>query len=388
MMVSATTPAAPTAANGGDKAAVPATNSDSLPAGSSAPVTAAPRPDPRLVPAHDPRLAYMGRVALRDGEARLGFPGSMIRFAYRGPAPTLRFTAHSAHCYFDLSINGWETVVLHLKEGVNEIPLPAGPAPETGWVVDLTRRNEAWQGLVTFSGVALAPGGKLVPPPPWPSRRLLVIGDSITGGEYLECVPPGDAASATPRTASAGRAFGWILARQLGAQVHLVSYGGRGVVRDWQGRTDTGTAPQFFQRTLPDEPEPRWNHAEYQPDVVVVVLGQNDFSTGLPPEAEYTAAYARFVAGIRAAHPHAAIVLAGSPMHSDVPDSSDAPKRAQLRRTLEAVVEQRRAAGDTRLALAEIRYQPGTVLNAHPVAFQHELIAQDLVGPVKALTGW
>jgi hypothetical protein len=43
------------------------------------------------------------------------------------------------------------------------------------------------------------------------------------------------------------------LARALDAQVHLVSYGGRGLLRDWQGKTDVLNAPQFFQLTIAEE---------------------------------------------------------------------------------------------------------------------------------------
>lgn len=342
---------------------------------------------PLTVAARDPRIAYMGRVALDDAGAHLGFPGIVVRFVYRGPAPVLRFVAHSPNCYFNLACNGWDPVVLHLQEGVNEIPLPTGPAPESGWLVELTRRNEAWQGLATFAGLALPAGGELLAPPPWPARRMLFLGDSITCGEYIDCFPPGDETSATARMANAARAFGHLLGRQFGAQVHLVSYGGRGVVRDWQGKTDTGNAPQFFQRTLPDEPAAKWDHARYQPDVVVVCLGQNDFSSGLPDAAAYTAAYDRFVGEIRAAHPAAALVLAGSPMHSEAPDSGDRPKREQLYRTLETVAAKHRAAG-ARVAVVHVRNQPGTKLNAHPTAFQHEQIAADLAGPIRTMTGW
>jgi hypothetical protein len=196
---------------------------------------------------------------------------------------------------------------------------------------------------------------------------------------------PGDE---SPRTANAARSFGMLLGRQLHAQVHLVSYGGRGVVRDWQGKTDTGNAPQFFELALPDDPSIRWDHAQYQPDAIVVCLGQNDFSSGLPDEAEYTAAYAAFVARIRAVHPATAIVLASSPIQGEALDSPDRAKRDQLVRTLENVVAQRRAAGDTRIATVALRFQPGTPANGHPVAFQHEQIAAELIGPLRKLTDW
>ena len=341
---------------------------------------------PTIVSARDPRLAYMGRLVLADDGARMGFPGVTVRFAYRGPAPTLRLGASSPTCFFNLACNGWDPVVLHLHPGDNEVPLPTGAAPDAGWVVDLVRRTESWQGVAVFEGLALPPGCELLPPPPWPERRLMFIGDSITGGECIDRMPP--ECDGTPRTANAARSFGMLLGRWLRAQVHLVSYGGRGVVRDWQGKTDVANAPQFFQLGLPDDPTARWDHAAYTPDVIVVCLGQNDFNQGLLDESAYTDAYARFVAEVRQVHPGAVLVLAEDPMFGDEPGTLDRAKRDQLRRTLEAVVARRRAAGDPRIAVGPVHHYPGTAGNAHPVAFQHEQIALELLGPIRALTGW
>jgi lysophospholipase L1-like esterase len=350
-------------------------------------MTAAPVPPPATaVSVRDPRLEYLGRVAFAPNEARMGFPGIVLRFVYRGPAPTLRLSASSPDCYFNLSCNGWDPVVIRLKPGENEIALPTGPAPPQGWLVELVRRTEAWQGIAAFQGLVLPPGGALLPPPPWPARKLMFVGDSITCGEYLERFPPEDDNSA--RTTNAARSFGMLLGRWLDAQVHLVSYGGRGVMRDWQGNTDTNNAPQFFTRTLPDDPASHWHPADYEPDVIVVALGQNDFSKDLPDEAVYTKAYDDFVGEIRAAYPRAGILLAEISLFGTTPGSPDLAKREQLHRVLAAVVARRRAAGDARIAETPVGYYPGTPTNAHPVAFQHEQIARELLGPIQRLAGW
>jgi lysophospholipase L1-like esterase len=338
------------------------------------------------VGARDPRIAYMGRVALTDAGARMGFPGITVRFVYRGPAPVLHLSASSADCCFNLACNGWDPVAIRLNPGENEIPLPTGRAPAQGWLVELVRRTESWQGVATFEGLQAPAGCELLPRPPWPQRKLMFIGDSVTCGECVERFPPEDIP--TPRSANAGRSFGMLLGRWLGAQVHLVSYGGRGVMRDWQGKTDVANAPQFFQRTLPDDPDSRWNHADYAPDAIVICLGQNDFNQDLPDEAVYTKAYDDFVSEVRAAHPQAAVILGELSLYGKTPGTLDRAKRDQLNRIIQAIAGRRRAAGDQRIAAAPVNYQPGTPTNAHPVAFQHEQIALDLLGPIRALTGW
>jgi lysophospholipase L1-like esterase len=124
------------------------------------------------------------------------------------------------------------------------------------------------------------------------------------------------------------------------------------------------------------------------PDAIIVCLGTNDFSKDMPDEAAYTKAYDDFVGEIRLAHPGAALLLAESPILGGEPGTTDRAKRDQLRRTLEAVVTRRRAAGDQRIVVAPVGHYSGTPGNGHPVAFQHEQIALELLPPLRALTGW
>ena len=368
-------------------AAVPAVILAPTPTRAAVASTPAMTASATVVSPRDPRIQYMGRLAFAgDAEAKFGFPGVIIRFAYRGPAPTVLLGAGSAFCAFNLSVNGWDPVVIRLPEGRSELPLPSGPAPAGGWVVELTRRNENWQGIASFFGLTLPPGGELVAPPALPARKLVFVGDSITCGEAIDRFPP--ELDSTPRMADAPRSYGMLLARQLKAQVHLVSCGGRGVMRTWDGKTDDVTAPQFFQRALPDDPAAKWDHASYQPDAIVIALGQNDLSTGFIDEQVFTAAFANFLADIRKVHPKAAVLFTESPMRSEDPATPDGKKREFQRRCLRTVFEAARAAGDKRVAFAPLHQYPGTPTNAHPVAFQHEQMAQELIGPLRKLTGW
>jgi hypothetical protein len=334
---------------------------------------------------NDPRISYMGRVELSEHEARMGFPAITVRFVYRGPAPTLRLSAGSPNCYFNLSCNGWDPVLIHLKEGENEIALPTGAAPEAGWIVELVRRTESWMGTASFEGLLLPAGCEILQPPPLPVRKLMFIGDSLTCGEYNERFPPEN--DSTPRSTNAARSYGMLLAKWLGAQVHLVSYGGRGITRDWSGKTDVNIVPVFFERTLPDTPGSVWDHTRYQPDVIVLNDG-TDFDAGPQDEGTFTDAYAAFVARVRSEYPRAYILLTESGFQSDGTDGKSRAGRDQLLRTIIAVVARQNAAGDGRIRIVRTGFFPGTPTNSHLVAFQHEQVALDLLGPIRAVTGW
>ena len=65
------------------------------------------------------------------------------------------------------------------------------------------------------------------------------------------------------------------------AQVHVVAWSGKGVVRNYQdpGITSPDPLPIYFNRTIGVHPAPIWDFAQYKPDAVVINLGTNDFST-------------------------------------------------------------------------------------------------------------
>jgi hypothetical protein len=342
-------------------------------------------PAPAAVAPDDSRISYMGRIEMSDGRAQMGYPGITIRFAYRGPAPEIVMTGGSPDCYFNLSCNGWDPVLIHLKEGGNVIPLPTGVAPNGGWVIELVRRTESWMGTASFDGIRLPPGCELAPAPPLPARKLMFIGDSLTCGEYNERFPPEN--DSTPRSTNAARSYGMLLAKWLGAQVHLVCYGGRGITRDWSGKTDVNIVPVFFPRALPDKVGSKWDHSRYQPDVVVINDG-TDFDAGPQDEGRFTDAYGAFVGQVRAAYPGAFILLTESGFQSDGSDGRPRAARDQLLRTIEAVTLRRHDSGDDRVRVARTGFFPGTPTNGHLVAFQHEQIALDLLGPIREAAGW
>jgi hypothetical protein len=341
--------------------------------------------EPKTIAPNDPRIAYMGRIELSEQKARMGFPGVTVRFVYRGPAPVLKLTGDNANCFFNLSCNGWDPVMIHLKQGENEIALPTGVAPASGWMIELVRRTESWMGTASFDGLLLPAGCELLPPPAWPARKLMFIGDSLTCGEYNERFPPED--DSTPRSTNVARSYGMLLARWLGAQVHVVAYGGRGILRNWDGRRDVNVVPVFFERALPDDPDSKWDHSRYQPDIIVINDG-TDHDKDIMPQTELTDAYAAFVARVREVHPQAWILISESGFHANAASGRSTVMREEFLKTLTAVTARRHTLGDDRIRVVRSGFFPGTATDPHLVAFQQEQIALDFLGPIKEVTGW
>jgi lysophospholipase L1-like esterase len=334
--------------------------------------------------ASDPHVAVMGRVVVDDGALRFGYPGVTLRVAFEGASLSMRASSTTGKSRLAVLVDDAPPVTVRLPQQENEVTLVEGLG-DGPHHVDIVHRTETWQGIVRVSGFRLGAEGRWLAPRAWPERRLMFIGDSVTSGEGAgrgtECSD--DAAVG----ADAYSSYGMRLARALEAQVHLVSYGGRGLLRDWQGKADVLNAPQFFQLSIAEEsPKVLWNHASYRPDLVVVSLGTNDFNRELgpaPKRADWLTAELAFVRSLRALYPNARIILTeGAMLGDDDPKRRD---RSTLRSYLEDVARQ---LGDDGVRFVPSTQYPGDACNAHPTGEQHAAMAADLEPAAREMLGW
>lgn len=345
-----------------------------------------PAPDPSaafagssLVNADSPAVAYEGRTAPGAfGSVRMGFPGVTCHVQFQGAGLALRADASNDNSMFDVFVDEAAPTILRLHGGTATYVLFTGPAGRH--TVTLVRRNESWRGTCRLLGFLTTPDGQILRAPPLPRRRLMFIGDSVTCGELTAWQPGDDPKDGLHSDAYAS--YGMILARRLRAQCALVSYGGRGVTRDWQGKTD-GTAPIFYPLALPDDPTARWSAARYVPDAVGIQLGTNDFNLGAPDKKLFVGAYAELVRQVLRDAPHARVFLMDSPIVTD--DAAQGPRRTILHGYLEAVIA---AVGSPRVVLVPLRHYPGVPHNGHPTGADHVGMANEIEPTLRGLLGW
>jgi hypothetical protein len=339
------------------------------------------------IPANSPFVRIEGRTAAAaGGGVRLGFPGVTMHLRCRTDSLAMRVDASSDEVYFDVSVDGGAPDRLRALSGTAAYPLLGAGTANGEHSITVVRRSESWQGTCEILGFDAGAGGLFLAPPAAHARRLLFIGDSVTGGEMCdlrEDDPLNGKAKTSAHSSNARLSYGYILARRLEAEVNLVSYGGRGVVRDWQGIRDTANAPQFYERALPDDPAASWSHAGYVPDGVGICLGTNDFSRGVPDETEFVDGYVELIRKIRRDAPGAWIWLLESPILEDKPGST--PKRAVLRAYLQEIVER---LGDARCAVAPVRHYPGVPNNGHPTGAEHSKMADELEPVFRQALKW
>ncbi len=333
------------------------------------------------VPASDPAIVYEGRCAIdADGTVRLGFPGVTAHLRFRGDALSLKVRAGFDPLYFDVSVDGGPYVPLRIHGGDGVYPLVTAGGG-TAHTVTLVRRNESWQGGITIQGFVLAADGAMLAPPPLPTRKLMFIGDSVTCGELTAYQTGRDFHDR--ENANARLSYGMVLAHRLFAQCELVSCGGQGLIRDWQGNRAANTAPRFYELALPDDPAARWDPRRYVPDAIGIQLGTNDFSQGVPDQNDYVDAYVAFVHRIQRDAPHAFIFLMESPMLDD--DATRGPRRTVLRFYLDQIVAR---IASPQVVVAPLQHRPGVPGNTHPTGAEHAAMADELAPLLQKALGW
>lgn len=265
-------------------------------------------PAAQVVPAQDVRFRYEGRFDFTNpAEPMLIWAGSRVGLDFEGDRLVLLFADATDQNFFNAEVDGIITV----------IGVPAGPAYSAAVPVPagsgrhhlvLFKRSEAAKGAVRFLGAELAAGARAwVPEPPAYRLKMEFFGDSITVGACNE-----DAAAdqwLDFRTHNHALSYAHLASEALQADHRAVAVSGMGVAAGWVEMR----AGKIWDRLYPREDSPRADLAVWVPDVAFVMLGENDDSYprahGQPFPAGYTAGLVSLVKSIRAAYPHAQLVL-------------------------------------------------------------------------------
>jgi lysophospholipase L1-like esterase len=135
------------------------------------------------------------------------------------------------------------------------------------------------------------------------SRALKIewIGDSLSCGYGNGGTSPCTFSAATE---DGPKSFPVVTSYKLdpNAQYSLVCYSGKGVVRNYgaPGQTSPDPMPVYYNRTLTSIPDNIWNFKQFVPDLVIITLGGNDFSTKPTPSYEiYSNGYNKLIDTVR-----------------------------------------------------------------------------------------
>ncbi|ESQ94679.1 hypothetical protein ABENE_00880 [Asticcacaulis benevestitus DSM 16100 = ATCC BAA-896] len=255
---------------------------------------------------------------------------------------------------------------IHIKD------VPENPRGGDEHSVSLTRFNETQDSVSRLIAI-YAHGASSGPPSMSPSKSIEFIGDSYTVGYGNTSSKRSCTAEELDATTDTGKSFAVLTADAIWAKVQVNAYSGRGIVRNYNGFAGD-TLPDLYPYALFDG-KTEYHDPTWQPQVIVIALGTNDFSTPLhagekwKTEAEliadYEATYVNFVKSLRTKNPDASVLLISY-------DPATTPQITTVRDRL-------RAAGETRVDVLEITGFTKNACDHHPDTDDDRKISQTLI---------
>ncbi|WP_367127349.1 cellulose binding domain-containing protein [Saccharothrix sp. HUAS TT1] len=322
------------------------------------------------------RVATAGRVQAGADALRFSWPGVYFEGRFRGTGIGVALDDPAAD--YEVQVDGRTAATL------------VTPAPGTHWVngladaehtVRLVKRSESPWATSAFRGFVAAPGGAVLAKPAPRTRQVEFIGDSHTAGYGNLSTSRDCTGDQVNRTTDADRAFSALTARALGADYQVNAFSGRGMVRNYNGGEAGADYRTYYDRALLAVDGDVWpKPAGWRPQLVVVGLGINDFSTAVNPGEPWTpeslvtaykTAYHGFLDKLRARYGNDTTIVVIATQMGNTTAFLDSTRQ---------VVAERNSRGDARV---RHWYQDNSGLdNAgchwHPSARDHRLIAERL----------
>jgi lysophospholipase L1-like esterase len=270
---------------------------------------------PQPVPAALP-LTVGGRVERgANGSMRFGWPGTYFEARFQGDRISVATDSKSEH--LRLLVDGEEKAVLR-EAGPSLLTLSGLYGGEH--VVRLEKMTESQTGGARL--LFIHAEGRSVPLEPIRrERRIEFIGDSYTVG-YGNMSPVRQCTrDQVHDLTNTQLGFGPLTAKRFDADYRIHAYSGFGIVRNYNGSSPGMSLPAIYDRALPGEPAMSADDG-WRPQLIVINLGTNDFSTELQNgekwpnqpalRSDYRQSYVGFLRKLMKTQPQARFILMGS----------------------------------------------------------------------------
>ena len=271
-----------------------------------------------------PLPAYVGgrTIANSDGSLSFGWPAVYFESRFHGTAVSV--SVETKDDRLQVLVDGAEKALL-IQPGATSLTI-AGLTPGDH-VVRLEKVTESQEGGSRFIGFFSAEGSTPLPPVAH-ARMIEFIGDSYTVGYGNTSRTRTCTTQEVHDTTDSQQGIGPNVARAENADYRIHAFSGFGVARNYNGAAPGDSMLLRYPRLKPDDPA----HLEtdtgmWKPQIIVINLGTNDFSTPVHAgeawkdkdalRAEYRAKYIAFAQGLMAKQPQAHLILMGSDLFYD-----------------------------------------------------------------------
>ena len=333
--------------------------------------------------ANDARIQYIGRVSVSPtGIARFNYPGVTIKARFQGTS--LKMVCRPKTGFFMVSIDGAEAFKVSFDSERDSVVSLCTALPQGIHEVRAMYVIEGLDRKPEFHAFVLDKGCQLADPPALSDRTIEFIGNSITCGFGTESIVASDPYE--DNTENHWYTYARIVADSLQARYHCVARSGIGVYRNAGGPKEGSkdNMPWQYPYTLFNQHEEAWDFSKYQPKLVCVNLGTNDFSSNNYDTKLYEEAYRKFLGQLREYYPGAKIVmLTGSMMNGK--------ENEEQKAILNKLMKETREKGDKEIYRFDFTPQRGDLgfgAGWHPSKAQQEKMASELLPFLKGLMGW
>ncbi len=191
----------------------------------------------------------------------------------------------------------------------------ASGLPDTLHHLLITKRYETSNRPIVFTGMLIDSGKQLKPLPPPAPYLIELIGSSTMIGygneaKTMKC-------DSIELLSNCDFSFGPLTAEMLGAEYTILAITRKGMVRNYRSPfiASLNPFPVYYDRILRNDPSGVIDNRNVRPpDVIVIMLGTNDFSTRPYPTKElFRNRYYAFVKELEKRYPGVKIICLTSP---------------------------------------------------------------------------
>lgn len=264
---------------------------------------------------------YQGRLEkLQNDNVILIGTASSVSFNFSGNECSISLqSVEDHHNYVQLVLDGKYIGKIRIEKGaVQSFPIKV-ISNQKEHRLEIYKNTEAQSGNILFAGTT----AKLTSILFKKKKKIEFIGDSITCGAASD---PSDVPCDKGEYMDHHNgyyAYGPTLSRAIDADYLMSCVSGIGMYRNWNDENkDEAIMPDVYPNLYltKDASKPKYDFA-FQPDIISIALGTNDFSGGdgkkerLPFNAEkYVSNYINFIKMLYKHNPNAQVVITNSPM--------------------------------------------------------------------------
>lgn len=333
-------------------------------------------------------LQPYGRYIINDRqELELISSGVHFGFSFEGTgckifASIFASNYNGGHNYLQYTFDGVYQKRIKIIGG-SEAPIII-TAPNSGkHTVWIYKATEAKTGAILIQKIL----GENVTALKKPALPLIeFIGNSITCGAAADASEVPCGAGEYHDQHNAYYAYGPRVARALGTEFLLSSVSGIGIYRNWN--SDGPSMPQVYEKIdFQENSNLQWNFKTYNPKIVSIALGTNDFSRGdgihkrLPFDSiTFVTNFIRFIKLVKSKYPKAQIVLLNSPIVIGSAGITLQNCLATVKKSIDASYP-----FDKQVALYFFAPMHGRGCTGHPSVEDHAILANELIPFFKKL---